>query len=433
MVHGILLPPKFCQTKFRRVASVRLPGKGNETLHVFGLIESCPCLNFAPQNLGRWLTIKGYPDVLCLWSIATISNNLKNMNSLNENSIVVGVDVHKYSHTAVAMNAWGEEKGKLDFSNDKLETYTEWLREMGLKENIVIGLEDVNSYGIHLVERLRSENFHIRYVPAILTERERKTSTKRHKSDEVDAKRVGKVILTKYEETLPAKESIADEHELKIARSLDLLLMERRDLVKSKTILKNQLHGLIHQHYTEQYRVHCPRSFSKKAIKWFLDDLKDNKTILATSITRRLHRLLFVEKQIYDISKEIAMIGDTSKEAVVLTSIHGCGIVTACAIVAEVITIKRFKDKHHFSMYAGIAPTPHSSGRKHKMHTNPFGNRQLNRAIHSIALSQIAIKGNPRGKEYYQKKLEEGKTKLWALRCLKHQIAKVVFQKLKYA
>lgn len=355
------------------------------------------------------------------------------MNTLNEYSIIVGVDVHKYSHTAVAMNAWGEEKGKLDFSNSNLETYTDWLNSLGIKENIVIGLEDVNSYGIHLVEKLRRGNFHIRYVPAILTERERKQSTKRHKSDEVDAKRVGKIILTKYEETLPAKESIAEERELETARSLDFLLMERRNLVKMKTVLKNQLHGLIHQQYTETYREHCPRSFTKKAIRWFADDLKENKTILAKSIVRRLQRLLFVEDQIYAISKEIGVIGETSKGVVALTEIHGCGMVTAFAIVAEVITVKRFGDKHHFSMYAGIAPTPHSSGRKNKMHTNPFGNRQLNRAIHTIALGQIAIKGDPRGKEYYQRKLSEGKTKLWALRCLKHQIAKRVFQTLKHA
>jgi Transposase len=144
----------------------------------------------------------------------------KYMQTLNANSIVVGVDVHKYSHTAVAMNAWGEDRGTLNFTNNNLETYTEWLEQLGLKENIVIGLEDVNSYGIHLVENLRRKNYHIRYVPAILTERERKASTKRHKSDSVDAKRVGKVILHKYEETLPAKESIADTRELEIITRL---------------------------------------------------------------------------------------------------------------------------------------------------------------------------------------------------------------------
>lgn len=352
---------------------------------------------------------------------------------LNQDSIVVGVDVHKYSHTAVAMNAWGKEKDRFDFSNVNLDEYIDWLLGFGQKENIIIGLEDVNCYGSHMVEKLRREDFHIRYVPAILTERERKASTKRHKSDAVDAKRVGKVILTKYEETLPAKESIANGAELETARSLDLLLMERRDLTRIKTVLKNQLHGLIHQQYTESYREHCPRSFSKKAVRWFADDLRGNRSVLATSIVRRLEQLLFVESQIYAISKEITTIGATSREATALTEIHGCGMVTACGILAEVITVKRFKDKHHFSMYAGIAPTPHSSGRKDKVHTNPFGNRQLNRAIHTIALGQIAIKGDPQGKEYYQKKLKEGKTKLWALRCLKHQIAKVVFQKLKYA
>lgn len=348
------------------------------------------------------------------------------MQTLNENSIVVGVDVHKYGHTAVAMNAWGEERSRLNFSNNNLETWNTWLNGLGQKEHIIIGMEDVNSYGIHLVEHLRQGNYHIRYVPAILTERERKHSTKRHKSDEVDAQRVGKVILSKYGETLPAKESIAEENELRTAQALDLLLMEHRDLTKQKTILKNQLHVLIHSHYTESYRAHCPRSFSKKAIAWFLDDLANMKTILAQSIMRRFNRLLFVESQIYTIAKEVAVIGNISKDVIALNTIHGCGILTAAAIVAEVITVKRFKDKHNFSMYAGVAPIPHSSGRHNKIHTNPFGNRRLNKALHVIALSQIAIKGDPIGKEYYQKKLKEGKTKLWALRCLKHQIAKVV-------
>lgn len=354
------------------------------------------------------------------------------MNTLTPNSIFVGVDVHKYGHSAVALDAFGQEKGKLDFTNQTLSPFTAWLTSLGDKDDIIVGLEDTNCYGTHMVESLRKESFHIRYVPAILTERERKRSTKREKSDYVDAKRVGKVILTKYEETLPAKESIASENELNIARSLDLLLMERRDLVKAKTILKNQLHALIHQRYTESYRTVVPRSFTKKSIRWFLSDMKNDKTILAQSIVRRLSRLLFVEDQIYVISKEIAVIGNQSKEARSLAAIHGCGIVTASTIVAEVITIQRFTDKHRFSMYAGVAPTERSSGRKQTMHTNPFGNRQLNKAIHVIALSQIAIKGDPTGKEYYQRKLQEGKTKLWALRCLKHQIAKRVFQTLRY-
>jgi len=125
-------------------------------------------------------------------------------------------------------------------------------------------------------------------------------------------------------------------------------------------------------------------------------------------------------------------VGKESKEVLSLqNNIHGCGMITACSIMAELTTVKRFASKDNLSSYAGITPTERSSGRKNKVHTNPFGNRRLNKCLHTIALAQIACKGDPRGKEYYTKKVKEGKTKLWALRCLKHQIAKRVFQTLK--
>lgn len=357
------------------------------------------------------------------------------MSTLNKESIVVGVDVHKYSHTAVALDAWGQEKGKLDFSNDSLPEYAAWLRSLGEKPNIVVALEDVNCYGVHLAEELRRDSWNIRYVPAILTERERKQSTKRHKSDYTDAKRVGKVMLIKYEETLPARESIADEEELRTARQLDLLLMERRDLVREKTVLKNQLHGLLHQYYGDHYTDQFKKTFHKDSVAFYEKDLakeKGDKLILAVSIVRRLKRLTLLEQQIVAISKEVADVGGRSPAVKALSvRIHGCGMVTAAIVMAELTTIKRFPTKDKLAMYAGVAPTERSSGRKVKLHTNPFGNRRFNKALHTIALSQIACKGDERGKVYYHKKLQEGKTKLWALRCLKRQVAKRVFQILR--
>lgn len=354
------------------------------------------------------------------------------MITLKPESILVGVDVHKYSHTAVALDAWGQEKGRLDFSNDILLDYTSWLLSLGNKENIVIGLEDTNCYGVRMVETLRRENFQIRYVPAILTERERKSSTKRNKSDYIDAKRVAKVILTKYEETLPAKESIANEEELKIAKSLDLLLMERRDLVKQKTILKNQLHALLHQHYGDHYSDRFSKTFHSKALNWYLANLNGEKTILSLGIIRRINHLTLIQEQIDGIDEDIKNKSKESKQVIALyKNIHGCGIVTATSIMAELVTVKRFLSKEKLASYAGVSPTERSSGRKRKLYTNPFGNRRLNRALHTIALSQIACKGDERGKIYYQKKLKEGKTKLWALRCLKRQISNRVFQVLK--
>lgn len=364
------------------------------------------------------------------WSSATLaSNHITTM--LNQHSIIVGVDVHKYSHTAVALDAWGVECGTHTFTNRELDTYLSWLYSLGEKEQLIVGVEDAHCYGTHLVEALRGADIHTRYVPAILTERERTHSTTRKKSDAVDAFRVGRVLITKYAETLPAKEAIATEEELLLAKELDLMLMEREDLTRSKTILKNQLHALLYQHYTESYRTTSPKSFSKKAIAWFRSDLAGVGTILAASIVRRLDRLIFVMDQIAEIDKEIENAASGAVSVQALTMIHGCGTLTAAHIIAETITPKRFKDKHHYAAYAGVTPIPHSSGRRNRLHTNPFGNRKLNRAIHTIALSQIALK-NGAATAYYRKKITEGKTKLWALRCLKHQIAKRVFQVLRY-
>lgn len=351
---------------------------------------------------------------------------------LNQHSVVVGVDVHKYSHTAVALDAWGKEQGTHTFTNHTLDDYLSWINSLGEKERVLVGVEDANCYGTHIVSALQDAGIHLRHVPAVLTERERAHSTTRKKSDAVDASRVARVLLTKYHETLPAKEAIATKEELLLAKELDLMLMEREDLTRSKTILKNQLHALLYQHYTEVYRSICPRSFSKKAIAWFQSDLAGVDTVLAGSIVRRLDRLVFVMGQIAVIDKEITRVTCHASSIQALTAIHGCGILTASQIVAETITPRRFENKHHYAAYAGVTPIPHSSGRKNRLHTNPFGNRKLNRAIHAIALSQIALK-NDAATAYYQKKLKESKTKLWALRCLKHQIAKRVFQTLKAA
>jgi transposase len=356
---------------------------------------------------------------------------------VNQNSIVVGVDVHKYSHTAVALNCFGQEMGKFEFSNDNLDGYASWLNTLGSKENLIVALEDVNGYGVHLVKRLASDGFPIRYVPAILTERDRKQSTQHDKSDLLDARRVGKVILTKFEETLPARESIADRSEIDTAVSLDLLLSERRDIVKEKTALKNQLHALLHQYYGDHYKDDFPKAFHKKAIAFYTKDLarensSNDKHLLGQSIQRRIQRLILVEEQIKVITKDLEKAGKKSKQVVTLTEqIHGCGMVTACAIVSEITTIRRFKNKAKLAKYAGVSPTERSSGAKNRLYTNPFGNRTLNRAIHTIALSQIAIRGDQRGKIYYQKKLSEGKTKLWAMRCLKRQLINRVFRTLK--
>lgn len=366
-------------------------------------------------------------------------NNLKTAGMVHSSSVVVGVDAHKYSHTAAALNAWGQEVGRLDFSNDSLPECLNWLKALGKQQDLIVAVEDANSYGSRLVSAVALEQFAVRSVPAVLTERDRKHSTSRDKSDYEDAKRVAKVILTKYEQTLPIMASIANPLELAQATELNLLLNERRDVVKQQTILKNQLHVLLHRYYGDNYADTFSKPFHRTALAFYLADLSAVETssaggenaLLAQSVIRRIERLKLFEQQAGAMLKQIYRVGQTSPTALALYGrIHGCGLLTACAIMAEIVTIRRFQGKEQLAKYAGIAPILKSSGSHNRLRTNPFGNRLLNKALHTVALSQIAIKGDDRGKEYYQRKLKEGKTKLWALRCLKRQLVNLVFQTL---
>lgn len=363
---------------------------------------------------------------------------------LYEQSVIVGVDAHKYSHTAAAVDAWGQEKARLDFTNDSLPDCLSWLKTLGRREDVIVAVEDANSYGCHLVAALAGQKFAIRSVPAVLTERDRQHSTQRDKSDFQDAKRVAKVILSKYEETLPVIASLATSAELAVATELNLLLNERRDVVKECTAIKNQLHSLLHQYYGDHYADEFSKAFNRQAIIFYQANLvqaisvnspsanEAGKALIAESILRRIQRLKLLQEQSAAILKQITKIGKTSAQVMALhKNIHGCGILTASAIMAELVTIRRFGGQDKLAKYAGIAPTLKSSGSHHRLYTNPFGNRLLNKALHTIALSQIAVKGDDRGKRYYRKKLKEGKTKLWALRCLKRRLINLVFRILK--
>ena len=79
-------------------------------------------------------------------------------------------------------------------------------------------------------------------------------------------------------------------------------------------------------------------------------------------------------------------------------------------------------------MLAGVAPIPASSGQTQRMRLNRGGNRQLNRALHGIALAQIRT--HPPAKAFLARKRAEGKTWREAVRALKRHLARVVFRLL---
>jgi transposase len=111
-----------------------------------------------------------------------------------------------------------------------------------------------------------------------------------------------------------------------------------------------------------------------------------------------------------------------------VTDVYGVGPIGAAIFVGRSGDVRRFPTAGHFARHNGTAPLEASSGPKRRHRLNPRGDRQLNHAIHTAALTQIAH-DHP-GRVYYERKQAEGKTKKEALRALKRRISDVVYRQL---
>jgi transposase len=111
-----------------------------------------------------------------------------------------------------------------------------------------------------------------------------------------------------------------------------------------------------------------------------------------------------------------------------LTEVFGVGPVLAAKLVGHAGDVTRFPDRDHFASYTGTAPVEASSGDVRRHRLNRGGNRQLNTALHLIAVCQI--RDPSPGQGYYQRKLIEAKTPEEARRSLKRHLANVVYSHL---
>jgi transposase len=146
---------------------------------------------------------------------------------------------------------------------------------------------------------------------------------------------------------------------------------------------------------------------------------------------RRLAVELIAE--IRHLDRRIAAATDQISAAVAasatsLTQLRGIGDLTAGKILARVGDINRFRSAAAFASYTGTAPIEVSSGDVTRHRLSRAGDRQLNCALHTMAISQLRHHGP--GRDYYLRKRAEGKGHKEALRCLKRRLSDVVYRQL---
>jgi transposase len=140
----------------------------------------------------------------------------------------------------------------------------------------------------------------------------------------------------------------------------------------------------------------------------------------------QLADLVAIDKRLAAINAEIRAAVATSRSQ--LTELVGIGPVNAAMVIGEIADVARFATRHHFAAYHGTAPAQWGSGGDTHDRVNLGGNRRLNRALHTAAITQARYPGP--GRNLYRRKLAEGKTKKEALRAPKRRISDSVYRKL---
>ena len=347
--------------------------------------------------------------------------------------LYVGVDVHKDQHTAVATNCFGQPLLEKEINNSE-EEFAELVSKVKiLAENKrlkpVFGLEDTSAYGQRLALHL-CQSFPVKVVSPVLVVRERKKLTHPEKSDSQDALGVAKALISKIG-TLPDF-SISKTSE--ISKGLKDLTVDREFLVKEQTRIKNQLHRLLHRAYNSGYREKFKNPFAVRALEYWskypVPKGLSSNTFLKNQIKRKIKRLKNIKKEVIEIQEEMKILMSQMDQK--LETLNGCGIVSASSVLAEIKDIDRFSSPNGLARYGRFCPGEKSSGKKIRHIKSKSGNRKLNMAIHRIALSQLGRQGNIYSKEYFQKKIVEGKNKSQAICCLKRKLVNIIYMMLKH-
>jgi len=348
-----------------------------------------------------------------------------------QSTMFIGVDVHKDTHTAVGLSPFGEKVFEMTIGNE-VKDFISLVEKTEVEVNKTglipsFGLEDVHSWGERLSSFLVEVGLPVRAVAPILVDHRRQKTTHPEKNDSLDAQGVAEVMIQKID-TLPIYILSQEGEKAKQIRELSL---EREWLVKERARLKNQLHILLYRIHNTGYRVKFKDPFSKKALRYWMKSMpKSTDSILAGRMKRAIRRIRDLRSEILEIESELEILIKNSGHTI--TTANGCGVIIAAEIIGEIGDIVRFKTPGALAKYAGCAPRQHSSGKTIRFRKTRSGNRRLNRAFHRMALSQISRMGNDAGREYFKRKISEGKTKAQALVCLRRQMVNIIWMMMKH-
>ncbi len=333
--------------------------------------------------------------------------------------ITLGIDAHKRTHTVVAVDDVGRQLGTktttATTSADHLDIIR-WADQFGPDRQWAV--EDCRHLSRRLEVDMLAAGERIVRVPPKLMAHARDAARTYGKSDPIDALAVAQAALRNPD--LPVAQLDGP------ARELRLLVDHREDLVAERTRCLNRLRWHLH----ELDASWDPPARSLIAIKNLdaitarLESFAGPVARIAAEIVTHVRDLTVreraLEREITDVVNELAP---------TLMALVGVGALTAAKIVAETADVRRFKHKDAYARHNGTAPLPVWSGNRERHRLSRTGNRQLNAAIHRIAITQMRCHDDAIA--YLERRTtQDHKTKTEAIRGLKRRLSDVVYRAL---
>jgi transposase len=332
--------------------------------------------------------------------------------------VTLGIDAHKRTHTVVAVDAVGRELGSRTTTATTSEAHLElvrWAGRFGGERSWAV--EDCRHLSRRLEADLLAAGERIVRVPPKLMAQARDAARTYGKSDPIDALAVARAALRHPD--LPVAQLDGPSRELR------LLVDHREDLVKDRTAHINRLRW--HLHELDPAWDPPPRCLVRyKHLDAVAARLASDTSMVARIAGDLVARIRDLTVAIRALEREI--LARVTELAPTLLALVGVGGLGAAKIVAEVADVRRFKSKDAFARHNGTAPLPVWSANRERHRLARTGNRQLNAALHRIALTQKRC--HPDAAAYLERRAARGNTPTEALRALKRRLSDTVYRAL---
>ena len=333
-------------------------------------------------------------------------------------TVIIGVDPHKATHTAVAIRDDEEALDQITVraTSKQAEQLRKWAAPLG---EVTWAIESAGGLGYLLAQQLVDAGEQVLDVPPTLAARIRTLDSRQsNKNDSNDARSVAIAALR-----APGLRAVQPANHTEIMR---LLAKRNHDLGRLRTKIVCRLHASLADLQPGGIAKELIASDAVALLSGFEPStpVEHIRLELATELLGDVQRL---DQQLKESRRRIKTAVQASKTS--LTDLYGVGPILACALIGWTGDIHRFKSRDQFAAYNGTAPIERSSGGRVVHRLSRRGNRHLNHSIHMVAICQIRQK-DTEGRAYFDKKVAEGKTKLEALRSLKRQVSNAVYRQL---